>query len=142
MSEAKVEPIVFLCCYCGIKIKKNFANLKRHEKIHTNHQKVKCAAKTCGKIVHKHHYWTHWKNQHKSIQMPDELNFVDIMGHQPKANRNKEHETNESELRMAPEKPNNFYVLNCLGLIHKVETKIEHVFPHCFTKDPSFGDLK
>lgn len=142
MSGVNKEPIVFLCCYCGIKIQKNFANLKRHEQIHTNHKKVNCAAKTCGKVMHRQHYWAHWEKQHKLIQMPDDLKFVDVMGHQPKGKRNNANETIEPKLKMTPEKPNNFYVLNALGLIHKVETKIENIFLHCFMKDPFFGDLK
>lgn len=136
------EPVVFLCCYCGALIQKNVYNLKRHEKIHTNHKKVKCAATNCGKTMHKDHYWMHWEKQHKSAPMLDELKFVDVVGHQPKGIKKKSHETNESKFELAPESPNNFHLLNALGLTHKVETKFQSTIAACIMKDPFFGDLK
>lgn len=82
-------PVFYLCCYCGEKIKKSRANLTRHEAIHKDHKKVKCAASNCGQILYKQNYATHWATQHKSIPMPDTLNFIDVAGHRPKASKKK-----------------------------------------------------
>lgn len=137
-----MSEIVFLCCYCGAKIKKNLANLKRHEKIHTTYKKVKCAAINCEKIIHMNHYWKHWEKQHKTIPMPDELKIVYVVGHQPKGYRKTSYEINQPMHVSAPEKPNNFYLLNVLGLTHKVETKYENTIAHYSMQNPFFGDLK
>lgn len=139
MCDSNKNTRYFVCSYCGEKITKNIANLIRHENIHKTHKKVKCSAANCGKIMHQYNYRAHWGKQHKLTTMPTILNFVDVNGHQPRRSKKKKsHEPKEIKAENFPDKPNNFYVLNALGLIHKVETKVQNLY---FVSEPSFGEL-
>lgn len=82
---------LFLCYYCGIFIKKNIANLKRHEKLHkVSSIKIECAIESC-KITfqNKSNYTRHWREKHPSMKLPDGLKFVEKESKSRKTIKNK-----------------------------------------------------
>lgn len=122
--EKKREPL-FLCCFCGALIKKNRNNLERHEKLHSETiKRIKCSS--CkSTFSNKANYWKHWMQKYKDIIMPNALDTVIKPGKEPKAIIKRTLKMVEREGKSTDEKPTDFYILNALGLIHKVETKIK-----------------
>ena len=120
---------LFLCCYCGIFIKQNIANLKRHEKIHQKCvQVIKCGQQNCRETFHnKSNYERHWFNKHKNEKMPDGLNFIETM---PKKTRKMCEKKNQM--------PANAQTLST----PRIEYQMENVMRKCLIREPFFGKLQ
>lgn len=118
MSEIK-----FLCCYCGIFIKKNRANLNRHEKLHEEFiEKIKCAMEKCEETFqNKSNYWAHWRLKHPNKTMPNTLDFV-----KKKSTLKK----NIVEKKSAPS-----------NAISSIGFEITSVILECLMREPLFGEL-
>lgn len=133
MSEKKEK--IFICSFCGARIKTNKANLRRHEKIHGRKiQKIKCAVNACAvTFQQKSDYYSHWKKFHDAIVMPDGFQYVteDTKKYRRKFRQNIE--TSSDSIR-----PIDFFLLNSLGLMEKEGLNVKLVK---LQADPFFGQL-
>lgn len=138
MSGSNRNSKVFLCCFCGILIKSNRANLTRHEQIHEkNVKRVKCVH--CEVTFHnKTNYWSHWKQTHRDRIMPDSLCYV---LEQPKPRRKAIKNTSEI-LSERAKKPIDSEISNAVNLAEKTELKIEDMISRCLKRYPFFGEMK
>lgn len=128
-----------MCCKCGIFIQSNRNNLDRHEKLHEdNVEKIKCMAKNCrSTFANKYNYYAHWQQKHKTIVIPNMLHKV-IEPSKPSKFSNKTNiKHNSVKHTFSDEEPTDFFVLNNLGLIHNIDSKME--LP---TADSFFGKLE
>lgn len=141
MSNKKRNTVFFLCAYCSIKIQSNINNLYRHEKSHKNElQKIKCSANNCeSTFVNKNTYWLHWTRKHEDMVMPDILNYVIVTNKEKPVKRSK---IVASEIESTFQKPNNFFLLNSLGLFENVDSSFEKKKNLFFTNEQFFGELK
>lgn len=107
-----------MCCICGAIIKKNRANLDRHELIYDkNKQSIKCVVAKCSSTFqNKNDYYAHWKRKHSGLDMPDGFNYVPT---QTKSYRKKFQGVKYIEPSSDLPRPNDFLLLNYLGLIPK-----------------------
>lgn len=129
---------VFLCSFCGIFIQVNLNNLRRHEKLHESPSalKIKCVAENCmATFQQKSDYYRHWNSKHKEL-MPDGLNYIN---EERKVHRRKCRTTTNDANSTTFSQPNDFLILNYLGLIQKTAANIKLPIPHC---GPFFGKLE
>lgn len=142
MRPQKKQPEkYFLCCFCGIFIKKNKNNLDRHERIHVDKvKKYKCCAENCeSTFINKENYYDHWKRQHRNIVIPDCLN---IIYEEPKLKK-RQIERIKAETQTEPFRTSFDYgILESVGLIQKFNVKIENSVLECLKANPFFGELK
>lgn len=138
MSSVQLEK-QFLCCFCGIIIKKNKNNLDRHERLHANKiNKHKCSAKQCGStFVNKGNYYVHWRQQHNNTVMPDCLNLI----YDDPMMKKRSIKTAESRKQNFNE-PIDYEILQSVGLIRKVSVKIENNISEFLKSNPHFGELQ
>lgn len=106
---------VFLCSFCGARIKTNKNNLIRHEKSHKSLViKIKCAHKKCSSTFQqKSDYYKHWSRQHQHFERPATLTYIE---EEKKAYRRKLKDDNE-KIDESESRPNDFLILNYLGLV-------------------------
>lgn len=125
-----MSAINFLCCYCGIFIKKNRNNLKRHEKLHGDYVKtIKCAAQNCEiTFQNKSNYNIHWREQHANKKMPDYLNFVD---EKPKLKK----KTRSMNI-------NREFITTTPIAVSPTEFQLETVIEQCLMREQFFGKLQ
>lgn len=118
----------FLCCYCGIFIKKNRANIDRHEKLHKPLiKKIKCSKINCNvTFQNKSSYVKHWNDKHPNENIPDGL---DLVNEKPKLKKIKR----------------NIHTVKkpiTSSAVTKIDLKLEDIINHCLMREPSFGELK
>lgn len=133
MSEIK-----YLCCYCGVFIKKNRANLDRHEKLHEELiNKIKCAIKKCeATFQNKSNYWAHWKLKHSNKTMPNSFNFVEMKTKRRKMNRNHIYEDKNTATA------NGFEFELELNSESAIAFEFNNVKIECLMREPFFGELR
>lgn len=126
MQQNKVKDVSkFLCCFCGIFIKKNRANLTRHEQLHEmTTKKLLCEMEDCGKkFQNKSNYAKHWKQKHAKQTMSDVANSVEKY---PEKMIRKREESGTS---------------NGLSDSSIISFNIEDVMKKCLALEPYFGKL-
>lgn len=134
-NEHKEEK-VFLCSFCGIFIRKNLNNLLRHEQLHDSSvKKIQCVMFRCeSKFQQKCDYYRHWQIKHANIKMPDGFIYVD----EGRKSYRKKIKRKADEKCVLSSRPNDFEILNHLGLIEKSAENIRLPKPCC---EPFFGKL-
>lgn len=137
------KSVFFLCCYCGILIKSNINHLHRHEDLHKGiNRKIKCAHINCNStFANKNNYCRHWNKKHKNITMPDTLDFFLDMNNKIKVSAKNKSTMIAAKIE-SPYPSNDFYLLNALGLFHKLESEIVIRPDLNLTSEPCFGKLQ
>lgn len=117
----------FLCSFCGIFIKKNRANLDRHENLHQPLiRKIKCAEKNCVITFQtKSSYAKHWNDQHPNKKMPDGLEFVN---EKPKLKKIKRNIHTVKKVITS-------------NVASKNDFKLKSIITNCIMREPLFGKL-
>lgn len=128
------EEKLFLCSFCGLFIKKNRANLIRHENLHkTIVGKILCSA--CeSTFQNKTNYWNHWVKKHIGKIMPNTLNTV--KEHTKYKTKYKERRKNQIiSVEFDGKCPD--FVMN----VNVEDTKfdINEIISQCYMRDPFFG---
>lgn len=132
---------LFLCCFCGIFIKKNINNLHRHEKLHgTEIKKYKCCAKKCVlTYTNKENYYAHWQKVHRDSVMPD---CLQIVYEKPKLKKLFIKKSAAKPYIKNCKMPIDYEILQVLGLIQKASIKIVDPIAHCLKSNLFFGEFK
>lgn len=138
---------VFLCCFCGLLIQSNRANLNRHEQLHSKNVKImKCVR--CGKTFNnKTNFWLHWEKQHGKSIMPDSI-CCHVKERHMEPTVKKRVYKNIAEISIQKNThsggPIDFHILNAVNLVHKIKVNInmQKTIDQCLVSDPFFGQTK
>lgn len=141
MSQESVK--YFLCCFCGLQIKKNKYNLDRHEELHAKKvKKIQCSVENCGQtFTNNRNYSVHWQRRHADIEQPNSFRFVyEETKPRKKLSQNREAKIKTPKIHTTDVfQPIDFQILHGVNLIQNVKINNKNKISEMYLSNPWFG---